>query len=108
MSRLCTPCISAPSHAVFAQPLSAQFARGPGADHGKHTCLLCCHVQLVNYPDYRNHEMKALFEWLGRTQRELEVFSIRGPLEGKDYAVELTPTHDLGGFQQSVGFIVVT
>ena len=65
-------------------------------------------TQLVNYPDYRNHEIKALFEWLGRTRRELEVFGIRGPLDGKDYAVELAPSHDLGGYQQSVGFIVIT
>ena len=69
---------------------------------------LCRAAQLVNYPDYRNHEMKALFEWLGRTGRELEVFCIRGPLDGKDYAVELAPPHDLGGFQQSVGFIVAS
>ena len=68
----------------------------------------CCAAQLVNYPEYRNHEMKALFEWLGRTGRELEVFCIRGPLDGKDYAVELTPRHDLGGLWQSVGFNVVS
>ena len=68
---------------------------------------LRCAVQLVNYPEYRNHEMKALFEWLGRTGRQLEVFCIRGPLDGKDYAVELTPTRDLGGLWQSVGFVVV-
>lgn len=29
--------------------------------------------ELVNYPAYRDHEMKALWEWLGRTGRVLEV-----------------------------------
>ncbi len=96
-------------HAAPAAVTSLVDPCAPSVDSDSTSLMrLCCAAQLVNYPDYRNHEMKALFEWLGRTGRELEVFCIRGPLDGKEYAVELTPEHDLGGFQQSVGFIVVS
>ena len=33
---------------------------------------------------------------------------MRGPLEGKDYPVELMPALDLGGYRQSLAFIIIT
>ena len=38
-------------------------------------------LQLVNYPAYRDHEVKAMWEWLRRTGRKLEVIGIMGPLQ---------------------------
>jgi hypothetical protein len=38
-------------------------------------------VQLVNYPAYRDHEVKAMWEWLRRTGRKLEVIGMMGPLQ---------------------------
>ena len=64
-------------------------------------------MQLVNYPDYRQHEMRALWEWLGLSGRTLEVIGIFGPLAERVDAVELYPKADLGGFKQSAAFIVL-
>ena len=36
---------------------------------------------LVNYPDYRDHEIKALWEWLDSTGRKLEVSYVILPAE---------------------------
>ena len=38
-------------------------------------------AQLVNYPAYRDHEVKAMWEWLRRTGRKLEVIGMMGPLQ---------------------------
>ncbi len=64
-------------------------------------------AQLVNYPDWRHHEVLALWEWLGRSGRQLEVIGMLGPLAGRADAVELYPQGDLGGFRQSTAFIVL-
>ena len=66
-----------------------------------------CSAQLVNYPDYRQHEIKALWEWLGRSRRTLEVIGIFGPLSDRVDAVELYPLADLGGVKQSAAFIAL-
>lgn len=67
---------------------------------------------LVNYPDYRDHEIKALWEWLDSTGRKLEVIGVKGPLPPQmdieqTIAMEINPPHDLGWFHQSVAFIVL-
>ena len=64
-------------------------------------------MQLVNYPDWRHHEVLALWQWLGRSGRQLEVIGMFGPLAGRADAVELYPAGDLGGFKQSAAFIVL-
>ena len=64
-------------------------------------------VQLVNYPQYRKHEVLALWEWLGRVRRQLEVIGIYGPLRDRIDAVELYPPEDMGSYKQSAGFVVL-
>lgn len=68
---------------------------------------LCVRTQLVNYPEYRGHEIKALWEWMGRTGRKLEVLGLVGPLTGRSDAFELNPPIDLGWANQSVAFRVL-
>lgn len=46
---------------------------------GTHACSPA--PQLVNYPAYRDHEVKAMWEWLRRTGRKLEVIGMMGPLQ---------------------------
>lgn len=36
---------------------------------------------LINYPDYRDHEIKALWEWLDSTGRKVEVSYVMVPPE---------------------------
>ena len=38
-------------------------------------------VDLINYPDYRDHEIKALWEWLDSTGRKVEVSNAIAPPE---------------------------
>lgn len=49
------------------------------ARSGTHACPRA--TQLVNYPAYRDHEVKAMWEWLRRTGRKLEVIGMMGPLQ---------------------------
>lgn len=61
--------------------------------------------ELVNYPAYREHEVKALWEWLSRSRRSLEVIGISGPLVKPPYPPALAnpkpflchPKHQSGG-----------
>lgn len=62
---------------------------------------------LVNYPGYREHEILALWEWLETTGRKLEVIGVKGPLQDKNYAMEMNPPMDMGWHHQSVAFIVL-
>lgn len=55
---------SAPAGAIDALTLLDQYM-APG-------CVLLFD-DLINYPDYRDHEIKALWEWLEETGRKLEV-----------------------------------
>ena len=64
-------------------------------------------MQLVNYPAYREHELLALWEWLGQSHRRLEVIGIFGPLINRADAMELYPTGDLGMLRQSPAFSVL-
>ena len=41
---------------------------------------------LVNYPDYRDHEIKALWEWLDSTGRKVEVSCVILPPELRNSA----------------------
>lgn len=67
---------------------------------------------LVNYPDYREHEIRALWEWLQASKRQVEVIGVKGPLPSVDgmnktHAMEINPPFDLGWHHQSVAFIVL-
>lgn len=62
---------------------------------------------LINYPDYRDHEILALWEWLQATGRKLEVVGVKGPLPDKAYSMEMNPPMDMGWHHQSVAFIVL-
>ena len=63
--------------------------------------------ELLNYAAYRDHEAKALWEWLKATQRRIEIIGILGPLPGQSIAVDLNAKSDLGGLYQSVAFKVL-
>eukprot|EP00884_Botryococcus_braunii_P014281 jgi/Botrbrau1/22854/Bobra.0065s0013.1 len=67
---------------------------------------------LINYPSYREHEVKALWEWLVASGRRLRVVGamgwqfLDGP-EMPDIAMELNPGNTGGLERQSAAFIVV-
>ena len=61
----------------------------------------------INYQYFKDHEMKALWEWLQSSGSKLLPIGVKGPLPGKAYAVELD-TGSLAGDaadwkQQSAG-----
>ncbi len=64
-------------------------------------------AQLINYPAYRHHELLALWEWLARSRRRLEVIGVFGPLPGRADAMDLYPAKDPGMFRQSPAFTVL-
>ncbi len=68
--------------------------------------LLPC-TQLINYPTYRKHELRALHDWLRVSRRVLSVIGVFGPLDSRADAMELYPTGDLGAFRQSPAFVVL-
>ncbi len=50
---------------------------------------------LINYPDYRDHEIKALWEWLDSTGRKVEVSYVIFPLGFRNPAEVLwVPSQD--------------
>lgn len=67
---------------------------------------------LINYPEYREHEIKALWEWLQATDRKIEVIGVKGPLPPQfdipqTIAMDINPFQDLGWHHQSVAFVVL-
>ena len=69
-------------------------------------------MQLLHYPEYRDHEVKALWEYLQSTGRQLEVIGVKGPMsrDRPTEAVDLEmAVHDqFGSWEyQSVAFIVL-
>jgi len=62
---------------------------------------------LLHYPDYRQHEVKALWEWLHASHRRLQVVGVYGPLPGSPHAVDLDPKSDMGYYRQSVTFVAL-
>jgi hypothetical protein len=66
---------------------------------------------LINYAAYRDHEVKALWEWLASTGLHVRVVGVKGPLPGAagagGAAMELDPTTRHPHHQQSVAFVVV-
>ena len=64
-------------------------------------------VLQINYQYFKDHEIKALWEWLQSSGSKLLPIGVYGPLPGKAYAVELD-TDSLAGDaahwkQQSAG-----
>jgi hypothetical protein len=75
------------------------------------------------FRERRDHELKALWEWLQATQRRVAVLGIFGPLSrnasgntlphsipemsGRLDSVELNPQRDLGWYRQSAAFVVL-
>jgi hypothetical protein len=70
----------------------------------------------------RDHELKALWEWLQATQRKVAILGIMGPLSrsvpgivpesipemaGRADGVELHPQRDLGWYRQSAAFVAL-
>lgn len=68
---------------------------------------LPCFLQLFNYPDWRDHEAKALWEWLGRTGRVLEVIGMFGPLPDRRDAVEMNPVKGMDWENMSMAFVAL-
>ena len=66
---------------------------------------------LINYAAYRDHEAKALWEWLASTGLHVRVVGVKGPLPGAagagGSAMELEPSTRHPHHQQSVAFLVV-
>jgi len=66
---------------------------------------------LVNYAAYKEHEVKALWEWLASTGLHVRVIGVKGPLPGAagagGAAMELEPSTRHPHHQQSVAFVVV-
>ena len=66
---------------------------------------------LINYAAYKEHEVKALWEWLASTGLHVRVIGVKGPLSGAagagGAAMELEPTTRHPHHQQSVAFVVV-
>jgi hypothetical protein len=66
---------------------------------------------LINYAAYKEHEVKALWEWLASTGLHVRVIGVKGPLPGAagagGAAMELEPTTRHPHHQQSVAFVVV-
>ena len=64
--------------------------------------------ELVNYNTYREHEVKALFEWLLVSGAKIATIGMKGPIPGlpyafdKDIQVKEHPQH-----HQSAAFVVV-
>jgi len=68
-------------------------------------------LQLLHYPEYREHEVKALWEFLESTGRKVEVVGVMGPVspEKPTEAVDLDlNTHtQMSWPYQSVAFVVL-
>ena len=66
---------------------------------------------LINYASYKEHEVKALWEWLASTGLHVRVVGVKGPLSGPagagGAAMELEPMTRHPHHQQSVAFVVV-
>eukprot|EP00884_Botryococcus_braunii_P009238 jgi/Botrbrau1/18315/Bobra.0179s0043.1 len=65
--------------------------------------------ELINYKGYRNHEMKALWEWLAVTGLHVHALAVMAPSKpiANGEAMVLNPPDDLGWLSQSVAFLVV-
>lgn len=65
-------------------------------------------MQLLHYPAYKEHEVKALWEFLQASGRQLEVVGIMGGFAA-DQAVVLEPGPDSQGryMHQGVAFLVL-
>ena len=68
--------------------------------------------QLLHYPAYKEHEVKALWEFLQESGRKLDVIGVMGPLDPSlsNEAVDLIgkKMHNQGSWSyQSVAFVVL-
>lgn len=77
-----------------------------------HALSVCCVQYLIAAmtllsPHRRDHEAKALFEWLKSSQHKLQILGMLGPLPGRTTAVDLDIKKDLGFQYQSAAFRVV-
>jgi hypothetical protein len=68
-------------------------------------------MQLLHYPDFREHEAKAFWQWLQTTGRQVSVIGMAGPVnkdrneEAVDLELQYLSQKDWK--QQSVAFIVL-
>jgi hypothetical protein len=65
--------------------------------------------ELINYNNYREHEVKALWEWLQESGAKLATLGVLGPLADNSYSMDLDvnePNGEHPWFQQSVAFVV--
>ena len=59
----------------------------------------------MNYANYREHEVRALWEWLHLTGAKVAVWGMRG-LKHRDYAMELYLDKEILYGHQAVGLVV--
>lgn len=65
--------------------------------------------ELVNYQQYRLHEVKAFFEWLQVSGAKVATIGIMGPIEGKEFAMEMDlQVKEHPWWTQSAAFLVVS
>lgn len=64
--------------------------------------------ELVNYKLYKEHEVKAFWEWLNATKAKVATIGMKGPIQGQAHAMDIDlavrehPQH-----QQGAAFVVV-
>lgn len=63
--------------------------------------------ELINYPTYAEHEIKALWEWLVSTGLHVRVIGGFGPLQGQAHTMEMRPAAEHGGGHMGVALVVV-
>ncbi len=65
--------------------------------------------ELLNYPQFRDHEVKSLWEFLQRTRRKVSVIGMAGPISRADErtSVDLKSGADHDFFLQSAAFVVI-
>lgn len=69
-------------------------------------------MQLLHYPEYKDHEVKALWEYIEASKRRLQVIGVMGPMHPSipDQAVDLTGAqfHTQNSWMyQSVAFVLI-
>jgi hypothetical protein len=63
--------------------------------------------ELINYPRYAEHEIKALWEWLASSGMRVRVIGGFGPLKGASHTMDMTPVVEHGSPYMSVALLVV-
>ncbi|KAK9790314.1 hypothetical protein WJX73_002614 [Symbiochloris irregularis] len=65
--------------------------------------------ELVNYKLYKEHEVKAFFEWLRVSKAKVAAIGVKGPIEKTDFAMEIDiDVREHHQHNQGVAFVVIS